>query len=47
MKEIILGLLGHLARGVGPELTDPVAVGLVLVDDGPEEGEDCCDWYFH
>ena len=43
MKEIILCLLGHLARGVGPELADPVAVGLVLVDDGSEEGEDYHD----
>ena len=43
MKEIILCLLGHLARGVGAELAEPVAVGLVLVDDGPEEGEDHYD----
>ena len=43
MKEIILCLLGHLARGVRAELADPVAVGLVLVDDGPEEGEDYHD----
>ena len=36
MKKIILCLLGHLARGVGAELIDPVAVSLVLINDRPE-----------